>query len=349
MRGFRYQSRRRSYHRRVFVLSRSGLPMIFPGRWGVDIAGKIDRYLVKKFKLEDSASLIADGMILEKFPNSETRVAKAASTRVWRRHCVIVQCFFPGSINDALVEILAMASTLAYREAIVTAVLLPYPYQREDLEKDWKLDHPFMAKQVMMWIQVSGIRNLIVLDLHNATITGFAKRDSLHIEHLTAVDLIIRYFKERGIDTVVSPDAGRVKGNKRICVALGAHEAVVDKTRDPHTGEIQGYFVVGNVKGRKCAIIDDIFSTGGTGLQAARKLVEKGATEVFFAVTHPECSGNAWENLAAMPITRFVTTDAIPLEGRCPPELMEKVEVLSVAPILGERIFQIHRHLGGPL
>ena len=84
-------------------------------------------------------------------------------------------------------------------------------------------------------------------------------------------------------------------------------------------------------------IIDDIIATAGTLRAAGETVKDEGARRVYAAATHPVLSGNAFENLAASPFERIVTTDTIPLRAGAP----DNITVLSVADLLTDSIRRI--------
>jgi ribose-phosphate pyrophosphokinase len=135
---------------------------------------------------------------------------------------------------------------------------------------------------------------------------------------------------------VVSPDAGRVKVAERYANTLHADLAIVHKRRvQGEKNQVEAKEVVGNVAGRTCVLIDDMIDTGGTLVAAAEQLVEQGARTVCAAATHGVLSGPAIDRLKNSVISKVVVTNTLPL----PPEKqIDKIEVLSVAPIIADAI-----------
>jgi ribose-phosphate pyrophosphokinase len=97
--------------------------------------------------------------------------------------------------------------------------------------------------------------------------------------------------------------------------------------------------IIGEVEGRRCILFDDMCDSGGTLVNAAEALLEKGAVEVSAYVTHGVLSKDAQGRVAKSRLRELVVTDSIVV----PPNSTEteKVRRLSVAPLLGEAIRRI--------
>jgi ribose-phosphate pyrophosphokinase len=181
---------------------------------------------------------------------------------------------------------------------------------------------------------MAGASRMLSVDLHSGQIQGFFDGPW---DHLTAMPVLCGYMRGLSDDlVVVSPDAGRVKVAERYANALGADLAIVHKRHVRGAKNmIEAKEVVGEVDGRNCVIIDDMIDTGGTIVAAAEQLAEKGAAAVYAATTHGVFSGPAVDRLKNSVIETVVVTDTLPL----PPEKrFDKLEVLSVAPIIADAI-----------
>jgi ribose-phosphate pyrophosphokinase len=138
---------------------------------------------------------------------------------------------------------------------------------------------------------------------------------------------------------VVSPDSGYAKMARRFARRLGAGFALADKTRTGHDGVAEVFGLLGDVTGRDAVLVDDFVASGGTLVEAAERLVERGARSVMAAATHGVFSGDAAAKLAASPIERVVVTDTV--EGHPHPH-GERIEVVSVAGLFAEAIKRVH-------
>jgi ribose-phosphate pyrophosphokinase len=142
---------------------------------------------------------------------------------------------------------------------------------------------------------------------------------------------------------VVSPDAGGVERARDFAERLGnASIAIIHKRREA-ANVSKVMHIVGDVKDRKCILLDDMIDTGGTIAQAADALIRDGASEVYACCTHPVLSGNAIERLDNSPIREVIVTNTIPLHEEA--QKSNKIRILDVSPILGEAIRRIHNGL----
>jgi ribose-phosphate pyrophosphokinase len=238
--------------------------------------------------------------------------------------------------GDNLLELLIMIDAAARASASrVTAVIPYYGYARQD-----RKDQPrvaITAKLVANLIRVAGADRVLAMDLHAGQIQGFF---DIPLDHLFASPVLIDYFKSLGLKdvVVVGPDIGSARMVRAFAKRLEAPFALIDKRRPaPNVSEVLN--VIGEVQGRNALIIDDMIDTGGTIVQAARALVEKGATAVYVGCTHGLFSGSALEKIKDSPIREIVVTDTVPQDGR---KSMAKLRVLSVADLLGEAMRRIH-------
>jgi len=176
------------------------------------------------------------------------------------------------------------------------------------------------------------------MDLHKAQIQGFF---DIPVDHLFAAPVILDYLQRQDFPmlTIVAPDAGGAERARAYAKRLGGELAVVDKRRsDDGTTEVMN--VVGDVEGRTCVIQDDIIDTAGTIAKAAVALKANGAGRVFACAVHGVLSGPAIERIVKAPIEKLIVTNTIPSNGeraKC-----EKIQVLSVAKLLGQAIKSIH-------
>ncbi|KAF1085837.1 Ribose-phosphate pyrophosphokinase [Sporotomaculum syntrophicum] len=242
-------------------------------------------------------------------------------------------------VNEHLMELLVMVDAVRRASARrITAVTPYYGYARQDRKA--RARDPITAKLVANLITASGARRVITMDLHAGQIQGFF---DIPVDHLPGVPLLAQYFIQQKLDNVVvvSPDLGGVQRARDLAERIGAPIAIIDKRRpEPNVAEIM--HIIGDIKGKNVIMIDDIIDTAGTITQGAVALKELGANDVYACCTHPVLSGPAVNRLADAPIREVLVTNTIPL-----PELkkIDKIKILSVAPLLGEAIIRIHEDL----
>jgi ribose-phosphate pyrophosphokinase len=184
-------------------------------------------------------------------------------------------------------------------------------------------------------LEAAGADRVLTMDLHAGQVQGFF---SVPVDHMTALMMLTQYFTDLGLHdlVVVSPDAGRVKLNKKFASKVGAELAILDKERPAQQVAEIGY-VIGDVKGKTAVIVDDMIDTAGTLKAAAQTVLDEGASRVYAAATHPVFSGNAYENLASSGFEQIVVTDTIPLRPGAP----DNIRVLSCADLLTDSIRRI--------
>lgn len=272
---------------------------------------------------------------VKRFADGETMVDIKESVR--GNHVYIVQptC---APVNERLMELLIMIDALKRASAKTINVVMPYfGYARQDRKS--KSREPITAKLVANLIVAAGCTRLITMDLHASQIQGFF---DIPIDDFRAMPIIARYFLEKGLDTndivVVSPDHGGATRARRFAEVLDCPLAIIDKRRPkPNVAEVVG--IIGEVKGKKAIIIDDMIDTAGSICNAVDALLEKGATEVYTACTHPLLSGEAISRIQKSPMIELVTTNTVPLSED---KKLDKITQLSVGPILGKAIKHIY-------
>ena len=97
--------------------------------------------------------------------------------------------------------------------------------------------------------------------------------------------------------------------------------------------------VIGNVKNKVCIMVDDIVDSGGTIVNAAKMLKEKGAKEIHVYVTHGVLSGEAVNKIKKSPIKNFVITDTIDNSRKI--KNAKNIQILSISNLLGEALKRI--------
>jgi ribose-phosphate pyrophosphokinase len=240
-------------------------------------------------------------------------------------------------VNEHAMELLIAVDALKRSSADrITAVLPYYGYARQD-RKD-KPRVPISAKLVADLLQAAGVDRVLTMDLHAPAIQGFF---DLPVDHLLAAPVLLEWIERQHFANpcVVSPDAGGVERARFYAKRLGAPLAIIDKRR-VEANVAKTMNVIGEVEGQTCVIIDDLVDTAGTLVGSVRALKEKGALSVVGCFTHAVLSGPAMERLATPELERVVVTDTIPLSEDKAKD--PKIEVLSVANLLGEAIARIH-------
>ena len=240
--------------------------------------------------------------------------------------------------NDHLMELLICIDALQRASAKrITAVLPYFGYARQDRKMGGRT--PISAKLVANLITRAGASRVLTMDLHSGQIQGFfdIPTDNLLATPVLAEDIRGHYRKSNEL-MIVSPDVGGVSRARGLADRLNADLAIVDKRRSA-PGESEVMNIIGDVKGRRCIVFDDIIDGGGTLCNAAKALIEHGAIEVSAYVSHGVLSGAAVERVRDSALKELVITNSIEADDRI--KTCDKIRLVSVAPLIGEAIRRI--------
>lgn len=240
-------------------------------------------------------------------------------------------------VNSNLMELLIMVDALRRASAKSINVVIPYyGYSRADRKA--RSREPITAKLVASFLEMDGVDRVVTLDLHADQIQGFF---DIPVDHLKANSLLAHYFADQhdGDNTVVvSPDHTGVSRARKFAELLDAPIAIIDN-RSPEDATTVPESVIGNVRGKRAIIVDDMIDTAFKLTIAAETLKKAGATEVYAIATHAVFSGNAQQRLQDSPIAKVIVTDSINIAKA---DQFEKLEVVSVGNLFGEAIRLIH-------
>jgi len=239
------------------------------------------------------------------------------------------------TVNDALMELMVMIHAAKHASAHRIIAVTPwYGYSRQDKKSAPR--EPISARLVAELLETAGADRLVTMDLHAGQVQGFFSRP---VDHMTAMPILTQHVQDHlGGDeiVIVAPDTGRVKLVSKFAQKVGAPYALLEKERPAHQVAEIGY-VIGDVRGKVAVIVDDIIDTGGTLSAAAQTVLDEGAEKVYAVATHGVFSGNAFETLAASPLSGIVVTDTVPLVDGAP----DDITVLTTADILTDTVRKI--------
>ncbi|HTY25533.1 MAG TPA: ribose-phosphate pyrophosphokinase [Desulfomonilaceae bacterium] len=301
---------------------------IFTGNSNPDLAEAITRYM----------GLPLGEAMVGSFSDGEIQVEFRENVRGMDVFVVQSTC---QPVNDNIMELLVMIDALKRASASrVTAVMPYYGYARQDRKVASRA--PITAKLIADLITTAGADRVLTIDLHAGQIQGFF---DIPVDHLYASFILaeaIRAAHNPGECTIVSPDAGGVERARAFAKKLGTNLAIIDKRRSkPNESEVMN--VIGDVTGRDAILLDDMVDTAGTLVKGAQALEAAGARSVFACCSHGVLSGQAVERLNNSCINKLYVTDTIPTREKA--ELCSKLQIESVAPLLGEAIIRIHREV----
>lgn len=237
--------------------------------------------------------------------------------------------------NDHIMELLIMIDALKRASAKAINVVIPYySYARQDRKA--RSREPITAKLIANLLETSGATRMLTMDLHAPQCQGFF---DIPVDHLLGIPILSEYFAKKGLEdiVVVAPNNSSAVTARKMAGFLHAPIALIDnRGTDANEDEIM---IVGDIAGKNAILADDLIDTGVTMTTAARALMEQGAKDVYACCTHPVLSGPAASRVNISPIKELVVTNTINL-----PEVkrINKMTILSVAPLLAEAIYRIH-------
>jgi ribose-phosphate pyrophosphokinase len=254
------------------------------------------------------------------------------------RHVYLVQSTaFPA--NDNFMELLFWLD--AFKRASVASVTAVVPYF--SYGKGDKKDEPRVSIRARVCadaIEAAGADRVVTLDLHAPQLQGFFR---IPVDDLYALPVLCRAVRAKRLEdlVMVSPDAGFAKKARLYATALGCSLVIADKERVRHDEKAQILEIIGAVAGKTALVVDDFTISAGTLCAVAEKLTAGGARGVHVAVSHGVFAEGAMERIQRSAILSVLVTDSVESQ---PEPLGSKIEVVSVAPLLGEAIRRIHNH-----
>ena len=295
--------------------------------------GNADRVLAQE--IADYLDIPVGDAAVTKFSDGEIMVQINENVRGADVFVLQTACM---PVNRHIMELLLMVDALKRASAgRITAVIPYYGYARQDRKVQPRV--PISAKLMADLITAAGTNRVLTMDLHAAQIQGFF---NIPVDNLYAAPVLLDYVREQYNFKnliIVSPDAGGVERARAFAKNLDCSIAIIDKRREvANVSQIMN--VIGEVESKDTIILDDMVDTGGTTIQAAAALKEKGAGRVVAACTHAVLSGNAVERVNNSVLEELIVTNTIPLNSK--KDECKKLTVLSIASLIGEAIKRIH-------
>jgi ribose-phosphate pyrophosphokinase len=318
--------------------------IISPGRHELNIYGEIQLFAGTSCpelaeQIASHLGLDLRGRDVTLFPNDNLFVRLH---RCVRGQDVYVIQTTSKPVHRNLMELLIMLQTLRLDSAGRVTAVVPYMcYARSD-KKD-KPRVPITARLVADMIEIAGADRYMTLDLHAGQIQGFF---SIPGDVLTAFHILTDYLQahlsELKEPVVVAADLGFAKKGRNLAAIIDAPMAFIEKRRSAQDNQPVALTLIGDVDGRDVIIVDDEVDTAGSVMQAVNLVKANGARQIYLIFVHPVLSPPAVERLAALPLSRIITTDTIPIPPEKRKAIADRLVVLSVAPLLGEVIRRAH-------
>lgn len=259
----------------------------------------------------------------------------------------LVQPTCPPGVNDNLMELILLISTMRRASAhSITAVIPYYGYARQDRKLRSRV--PISAADVARLLESVGVDRVIAVDLHCGQIQGFFGPNT-PCDNLDGSVVALPYFAsddvalDRHKTVVVSPDAGgvyRAKNFREGLSAMGVNAklAMIIKQREA-ANQVSQMDLVGDVKGCDCIIVDDMIDTAGTLCKAGTELKQRGAKRIYAFATHGLFNGPAIDRINKSDFEKVVVLNTVPMAGK---GTSDKIEQLSVAQLLAKAMESVH-------
>jgi len=268
-------------------------------------------------------------------PDSETHVM---IDEVVRDQDIFIIQPCPAPVNDHLVELLLYLDAFRRASAHSVSAVIPYfPYARQD--RMAKGREAISARVVANLLENEGVTRVIFVDIHNLAIQGFF---NVPVDPLSAIPVLSKYFMkpEYANSSIVSPDVGRASLAGRYAELVNLPLVVMHKRRT-NFEDVRTTHVVGDIKGRRPIIVDDIIASGSVLRQIDALYAEGAEGKAIFCITHAVLLPTALEYLDHEDrIEKLVVSNTIPIS---PERMHSKIEVVSIAPLLAEIIMRIHK------
>ena len=309
---------------KTLSLKDNGRVKIFAGSSSKKLSEKIAKYL----------EIELTSLQIIKFADGETFVKSNESVRGDK---VFIVQSTSNPVNESIMELLIFIDALRRSSAKEIVAVIPYyGYARQDRKASPR--EPITSKLVANLLTVAGATRVVTMDLHARQIQGFF---DIPVDHMEALPILAKHFIKYGFSpeetVVVSPDVGGVKRARSLAKWLHTPLAIIDKRRaKANVSEVMN--IIGDVKGKKAILIDDMIDTAGTICNAAAALKEKGAIEVYGCATHAIFSGPAVERLKESAFSEIVVTDTVELPED---KIFDKLRVLSTSKMFAETIKRV--------
>ena len=288
------------------------------------LSKKISKYLKSKL-INSSIRKFADGEIYIEINENI------------RGNSIFIIQSISSPANDNLMELLLCIDALKRSSAKNITTVIPYfGYARQDRKVVPRTS--ISAKLVSNLITKAGADRVVTVDLHSGQIQGFF---DIPVDNLFCTPIFARHIKKNIKSKsiiCVAPDVGGTERARALGKSLDVGLAIVDKRR-PAPGKSQVMNVIGNVKDKTCIVVDDIIDSGGTIINSAKALKDRGAQEVYAYITHGVLSGEAVKKIQKSVIKKLVITDSIDNQIRV--NKAKNIEVLTISNLMGEAIKRI--------
>ena len=283
-------------------------------------------------KISEVAGIPLGKLSSRQFSDGEIQINIEESVRGYDIY-IIQSTSFP--VNNHLMELLIMVDACQRASAHTVNVVLPYfGYARQDRTAAPR--EPITAKLVANMLVKAGVDRVVTLDLHAVQVQGFF---DIPVDNLFTIPLFADHYIKQGLTgsdvVVVSPKNSGVKRARNLAEYLDAPIAIIDYAQDDSSRD-EGY-IIGDVKGKKAILIDDILNTGKTFSEAAKIVQRDGATEIYAVSSHGLFVKGAADLLDQAPIKEILVTDSVATKEQKP----KNVKYITASELIGDALVRI--------
>ena len=271
---------------------------------------------------------------IERSPNGNIKVKIQENVR--EDDVFVLQTSSP-PVNDNFIELLLLIDALKYASARRITAILPYfPYVRSDKKDEPRIS--ISARLMADLLETAGADRILTMTLHSPQIAAFSR---IPVDQLWATSLLCNHLRTKDLSNavVVAPDVGSADEASFYARRIDLPLAIMDKRRHGDDEKAEILNIIGDIEGKDALLFDDEVLTGGSMMEAVKLLKAKGARRIMAGCTHGVFSGAALERIDESPVEAFVVTNTLPLKREKP---TAKIEVVSVARLLGDAIKAIH-------
>ena len=283
-------------------------------------------------KISEVAGIPLGKLSSRQFSDGEIQINIEESVRGYDIY-IIQSTSYP--VNNHLLELLIMVDACQRASAHTVNVVLPYfGYARQDRTAAPR--EPITAKLVANMLVKAGVDRVVTLDLHAVQVQGFF---DIPVDNLFTIPLFADHYIKQGLTgsdvVVVSPKNSGVKRARNLAEYLDAPIAIIDYAQDDSSRD-EGY-IIGDVKGKKAILIDDILNTGKTFSEAAKIVQRDGATEIYAVSSHGLFVKGAADLLDQAPIKEILVTDSVATKEQKP----KNVKYITASELIGDALVRI--------
>jgi len=257
------------------------------------------------------------------FPDGESYVRLEGN--VQGEEAVIIQTMSPTQ-DSRLIQLALMADAAKRNGARKIRAVVPYlAYARQD--KVFLPGEALSIEAIANILKVAGVDNLLTVNVHQEKVLS---KFPFPAETVSAIPLLAEYFKQRGLEGAfaVAPDEGATYIAEQAERVLKGGFGCLEKQRDRYTGQVSIEKRSLEAKGKTVIIFDDIISSGGTIIAAAKILKELGAEKIYSSCVHPLLIGDAEKRILDAGVEEIVGTDSVPCH----------VSKVSLAPLIAKKL-----------